>query len=219
MEALNVHLAVGHQPVLSSTTAMIVYIIPMSTDTTAPEVKELNPSARSAAGQGSNIPLGWKPTISEPVPVVRCVQIKRDGKRCGRWSLRGTTKCYKHNGNGGFKSVHERAAAVVESARLRLIDEADGAIDMIIELTQPGTAEAIRLKASTEILDRAGIRGGFEVDIAVEVDANPADVLRKRLTDLREGAAARDKMMSDVVEGEVVEDSEQLELFDMDEDA
>src|SRR5690606_17599570 len=36
--------------------------------------------------QGSNIPVGWKPTFDKPVPVVRCTAIKEDGKQCNRWS-------------------------------------------------------------------------------------------------------------------------------------
>lgn len=179
-------------------------------------------SSRTPEGQGSNIPLGWKPTPSEPIPVVRCVQIKKDGERCKQWSLRGYTKCKRHAGPGAMKdgNVAQYSKAVVEAGRLRLIDEADPAIDQLVALMQPGTAEAIRLKAATEVLDRAGIRGGFEVDVEVEVRESPAEALRKRLDELQKGADAVRKIRegSDIVDAELVEDDpEQPSLFELDE--
>jgi hypothetical protein len=176
---------------------------------------ELDPRGNSPADQGSPIPLGWKPTPAEPVPVVRCTQIKADGDRCNNWSLRGYHKCFVHSGRGGLKNVTKYAEAVVESARLRLIDESDGAVTQLVTLMQPGTAEQIRLKAATEILDRAGIRGGFEIDTTIEVTDNPADLIRKRLHELKEGAEAAQKIRDgyDVVDGEIIED--QPALFDL----
>lgn len=184
---------------------------------------EPNPSGNSALAQGSNVPLGWKPTPNAPVPVVRCTQIKKDGIRCGRWSLRGATKCYKHLGNGGaLKNVEEHRKAVVEAAKLRLIDNADMALDTLEALMQPGSGEAIRLKAATETLDRAGVRGGLEITVDGEVTVSSADEIRKRLAGLKEGADEVRKMRAameaeadaDIVDGEVIEDSEQLTLFD-----
>lgn len=187
---------------------------------------EAQPVARSAAEQGSNVPTGWKPTLSEPVPVVRCTQIKRDGERCKKWSLRGYHKCIKHAGPQALMpdgNVQKHREAVLEAARLRMLDDADECLDVLADLRQVGTAEAIRLKAATEILDRVGLRAGVDIDVHVDVTDSPTDELRKRLTGLKEGMLARQKMIdeahADVVEGEIIEDSEQLELFDMDEEA
>ena len=182
--------------------------------------------AKSAEAQGSNIPLGWKPTPSEPVPVMRCTQIKKDGVRCGRWSLRGYHKCPKHAGPGAKMSdgnVTKYREAIIEAAKLRLLDEVDPALEGLVSLAQPGTAEQIRLKAYTEILDRAGIRGGFELSVEGEITVSASDEIRKRLGELKSGAAEvrkmREEMLNniedgDVVDGELVEDSEQLSLFD-----
>jgi hypothetical protein len=51
-------------------------------------------------------------------------------------------------------------------------------------------SEPVRLKASTEILDRAGIRGGVEFDANVNVtDARPASsIIAERLARLSSGA-------------------------------
>lgn len=119
-------------------------------------------------------------------------------------------------------NVQKYAENVIEAARLRLIDCSDDAIDTINQLMQPGTGEAIRLKAATEVLDRAGIRGGFEVKVEGEIISSPADELQKRMDKLREGALAvqrmkdeRDAESADVVDAEIVEEEdEQLALFD-----
>lgn len=174
--------------------------------------------------QGSTIPLGWKPTMAAPVPVVRCTQIKRDGERCKKWSLRGYNKCIRHSGPQALMpegNVNKYREAVMEAGRLRLLDEVDPAIDGLVSLSQPGTSEGIRLKAYTELLDRAGFRGGFEVDVTVEQVQSPIDELKKRILELKKGAEARERMMSgdyddDIVEGEVVED--QLTLFELPEE-
>lgn len=178
---------------------------------------ELNPAGKTAEEQGSEIPLGWKPTATEPVPVVRCVQIKKDGLRCKNWSLRGYTKCRKHCGPQGLMkdgNVSKYAAAVIEAARLRLVDEADLALDTLIDLAQPGTSEGIRLKAATEVLDRAGIRGGFEVTVDQTVTVNSSELVSERLQKLAEGARAVERMRAEhdaeVVEGEIVDEQETL---------
>lgn len=186
---------------------------------------EPNPSGHSAAQQGSEYPLKWKPTAQKPVPVVRCVQIKKSGDRCKNWSIRGYTKCRKHAGPQYLMkdgNVQKYAESVVEAARLRLIDNTDLAVDVLEQLMQPGSSEGIRLKASTEVLDRAGIRGGFEVSVEADITSNPADLLQERLAKLAKGAAAVQQMRNataptnedaDIVDAEVIDDPGQETLF------
>lgn len=196
----------------------------------AEALPEPSKAPRSPAEQGSEVPLGWKPTPREPVPVVRCIQIKKDGNRCKAWSIRGYDKCFKHSGPGALMpngNVNKYAASVVEAARLRLVDSADMALDVIHDLySNPGTSEGIRLKAATEILDRAGIRGGYEVDVTVEERESPTVELKKRMLELKKGAEARQRMQDgtyddelDIVEGEIVSEDEPLfELEEEDDD-
>jgi hypothetical protein len=168
------------------------------------EESEQNPNATVPGAQGSIVPLGWTPTPSKPVPVVRCIVIKKDGTRCGRWSLRGHTKCksHLHGADMNFPHVRQYMDAVIEAARLRLVDSADDSITTLEFLRENASGEAIRLKAATEVLDRAGVRGGFEIDVEVEQKTNPAELLAKRLQTLRE----RHLESAGVVDAELVED-------------
>jgi hypothetical protein len=51
-------------------------------------------------------------------------------------------------------------------------------------------SEPVKLKAATEILDRAGIRGGVEIDAKVDVNIQPAAILiNERLMRLRPQAS------------------------------
>lgn len=190
----------------------------MSEDQQLPTGNAVDVHGKSAVQQNSNIPLGWKPTPAEPVPVVRCVTIKKNGERCKRWSLRGYNKCYRHSGSGNLPNVQKYCDNVIEAARLRLLDNADYAIDVLEELMQPGTSEGVRLKASTEVLDRAGVRGGFEVDTEVTVTVSAADTIAERLSKLRKGAEAsavrKQQMIEDeVIDADIVEDDGQETLF------
>jgi hypothetical protein len=186
------------------------------------------PVGKSPVQQGGEIPVGWKPTAAQPVPVTRCVQIKKDGTRCKAWSLRGYPKCRRHAGPGALMpdgNVNKYREAVIEAAKLRLLDMSEDALDTLVQLSQPGTGEAIRLKAATEVLDRAGIRGGFELDVSGEVTVSPVDEIRKRLTELKQGAEDVAKLQAelhpelnaDIVDGEIIDD-EQPTLFDLPED-
>ena len=190
------------------------------------EALELNPGGKTAEAQGSEIPLGWKPSRAAPIPVVRCTQIKADGIRCKRWSLRGYDKCIKHAGPGALMpegNVNKFTEAVIEAGRLRLVGDTDKAIDVLNDLMSTQSSEGIRLKAATEILDRAGVKGGFDVNVEVQVTENPADEINARLAKLAQGAATVKKMRAevqaqhasaehDVVEGEIIDD-EQETLF------
>lgn len=125
-----------------------------------------------------------------PAPLPhRCRQIKTDSIRCMLW------------GSGLFNDdglcrIHlrqtRRVSDDIARARAKLVQAAPYAVDVLEELMEEAESEPVRLKASTEILDRAGVRGGqdFTVDVTVE-DARPASqVVAERLTRLAAGAAA-----------------------------
>ena len=149
------------------------------------ENRSVNAGNNSAAEQGSNIPVGWKPTAAEPVPVIRCTKIKKDSERCKRWSLRGTNVCMAHGAQ--LPNVRDHAQAVVEAARMRIVGLADDAVDTLEELLEPGTQAQVRLKAATELLDRAGIKGAPDLAITVEHTMSAADTIAEKL----KGMAAR----------------------------
>jgi hypothetical protein len=118
----------------------------------------------------------------------RCRAIKDDGIRCMMWSsgrLKDDGYCRVHLG-----SIQRKPGEDVERARAKLTQAAPYAVDVLEELMENAESEPVRLKASTEILDRAGVRGGIEFDARLEVTdgRSPADIVAERLNRLAAGA-------------------------------
>jgi hypothetical protein len=77
-------------------------------------------------------------------------------------------------------------------------------------------SEPVALKAATEILDRAGVRGGVEIETTINVDLRPAaDVIQERLARLTSGALSESLRLSqqgtDIIDAEVVEEPKKKE--------
>lgn len=119
----------------------------------------------------------------------RCRAVKDDGIRCMLWSS-GRPKddgyCRVHLG-----SVQRKPGEDIERARMKLSQAAPYAVDVLEELMENASSEPIRLKASAEILDRAGVRGGVEFDANININdtRSPAQIVAERLTRLASGAA------------------------------
>jgi hypothetical protein len=137
----------------------------------------------------------------------RCSVTKSDGIRCMLWSS-GRLK------DGGLCRVHLRHARKpgedIERARRKLMQSAPYAVDVLEELMESATSEPVRLKASTEILDRAGVRGGMDIDVGVELkDArSPAQIVAERLARLSEGAMMVQEQFAIAPKQETEEDSD-----------
>jgi hypothetical protein len=117
----------------------------------------------------------------------RCRQIKDDGIRCMLWAS-GRPKddglCRIH-----LRSTKHKTSDDIERARAKLTQAAPYAVDMLEDLMENAESEPVKLKAATEILDRAGVRGGIEIDSTVNVDVRPAaSVIAERLERLAQGA-------------------------------
>jgi len=155
---------------------------------------------------------GGGPTSNRRAPAAlphRCRMMKEDGIRCMLWSS-GRIK------DDGLCRVHLRAVRKpgedVERARRKLMQAAPYAVDVLEQLMESATREDVKLKASTEILDRAGVRGGMELDVGVEVtNLRPAHmIVSERLQRLSEGAAAVANRFGSGPE-EIIEDAEVVE--------
>ena len=138
----------------------------------------------SSREQGSNIPVGFKPTARNPLPVVRCTAVirngERKGERCSRWSIRGATVCLVHGGT--IPNVKKAAEAKVEAARMRIIGDSELAVDTLFDLLKVGTADNVRLGAAKDILDRAGLKPGEKVDIDLTIgQEKPSEMIMKKL--------------------------------------
>lgn len=146
----------------------------------------------------------------------RCRMMKSDGLRCLLWSsgrIKDDGLCRVH-----LKTVR-KPGEDVERARRKLMQAAPYAVDKLEELMESAVNEQVALKASTEILDRAGVRGGTELDIGVDVtDRRPASqILSERLARLAAGAQSvlaaatnngEDGEAGEVIDAEVVEEEE-----------
>lgn len=119
----------------------------------------------------------------------RCRAIKDDGIRCMLWSS-GRPKddgyCRVHLG-----SIQRKPGEDIERARAKLTQAAPYAVDVLEDLMENASSEPIRLKASAEILDRAGVRGGVEFDANININdtRSPAQIVAERLSRLATGAA------------------------------
>lgn len=131
----------------------------------------------------------------------RCEAIKVNGQRCVNWHG-GTVKengyCRMHLSRTGTE------VNTVAKARNRMLSGAVAAVTRLETLMETATSEQVQLKASTELLDRVGIRGGVEVDQKVEIEVQPAALMiTERLRKL--GATPTEQ----IEDAEVVEQKEE----------
>lgn len=130
-------------------------------------------------------------------PPVRCRQIKSDGMRCLLWSANRVTDDQLCRVHLGTKASNVTGA--LAQARARAYQAAPTALAMLEQLMESAESEPVKLKAATEILDRAGIRGGVEIDATVDLNVQPAaDIIMQRLDRLRPKA-------QEIIEVEVLE--------------
>ena len=151
----------------------------------------------------------------------RCRHIKTDGIRCMLWAS-GRPKddglCRIH-----LRSVKSKTSDDIERARQKLTQAAPYAVDLLEDLMENAESEPVKLKAATEILDRAGVRGGIEIDSTVVLDARPAaSVIAERLDRLAQGAISTAARLAEaglhiepekeIIDAEIVKDGEKEDL-------
>jgi len=151
----------------------------------------------------------------QPAPMPhRCRIIKDDGIRCMLWGSgrpQDNGMCRIH-----LRSESKKSSDDIERARERLQQAAPHAVDQLENLMDSAESEPVKLKAATEILDRAGIRGGVELDANVTVEQRPAaEIIAERLERLQGGALSQAQSSldngADVVDAEIVEEEHSTE--------
>jgi hypothetical protein len=136
----------------------------------------------------------------------RCRAILSTGLRCQYWHggrviEDGLCRTHLTKNVNREAQAHEHARVRVKSATLAAVDK--------LERLLNAASEPVQLKAATEILDRAGIRGGTELDQKVTHEVIDAgDLLAKRLHRLEEEARKKDMQ---AIEAEIIEDAEVVE--------
>ena len=144
----------------------------------------------------------------------RCRQVKDDAIRCMLWSsgrIKDDGLCRVH-----LRHVKKNPSDDIERARKKLVQAAPYAVDVLEDLMNSAVSEPVRLKASTEILDRAGVRGGIELDGNINVtDARPAaEIISERLQRLASGAVNAAAVLSAAgiaIETNDVADAEEIQ--------
>ena len=142
----------------------------------------------------------------------RCSKIKSDGIRCMLWSsgrLKDDGLCRVH-----LKTIR-RPGADVERARIKIMQSASYAVDKLEELMENAVSEPVQLKAATELLDRAGVRGGTELDIGLDISGErPAHIIvAERLQRLAQGAAHTASNLAN--DGVKIIDAEVTDVYDI----
>jgi hypothetical protein len=146
-----------------------------------------------------------------PLPV-RCEVFRTDETRCWNWAgfPDKVRRCRSH---AGWKYAD---ATLANYARSQLLGMTPDVVDELERLAYQGDTDTVKLKAMTEILDRAGIRGGTEIDVHHDVEVTvSAEQITGKLDQLKQRtekraeleARARDTVVAEThetVEGEVV---------------
>jgi hypothetical protein len=132
----------------------------------------------------------WREQATEGVPELerrpfptRCTQLRTDNTRCWNWVGHPAklTVCKSHT-----DLTREAVTKTPAYARERVLELSIDAVDTLAYLMNFADGEAVRLKASTEVLDRAGVRGGTEIDMNVSVaQADPGEQLQQKLDALK----------------------------------
>lgn len=140
------------------------------------------------SAEGYVVPADFRPTPAVPVPAMRCTGIKDDGTQCKKFAVRGTgvksgrPVCMVHGAQ--LPNVRKAADAYVASVRMRLIQDAGLAADTLFDLMENSSADSVRLKAATEVLDRAGLKGAPDISVEVEHKVSPVEDIRNRLANI-----------------------------------
>jgi hypothetical protein len=137
----------------------------------------------------------------EPLPL-RCETIRDDETRCWNWATHPVRlpRCRYH---AGWEST-DGAARIY--ARQRILELSPDVVNQLEFLAYNGDTDTVKLRATTEILDRAGIRGGSELDVRTEVEVHvTAEQVTAKLDQLKERTVKRQELESRAtVAGEVV---------------
>jgi len=148
----------------------------------------------------------------------RCLRRKADGTRCWGWCI-GTSEmngmCRIHASKANGVALFGLNAQQV--ARNRAMSASPNMIEVLEEIAHTSTSDAARVAAANSLLDRAGVRGGIEVDNKLEVHVVPAgETVKERLEALAKGARDVEALKrrleegpeEDIVDAEVVEDGD-----------
>jgi len=134
----------------------------------------------------------------------RCNVMKGDGTRCWSWSDGSTDTlgmCRLHARQRG--KVNPLGMSNAQIARNRIQSALPAASEVLEELMHGAVSEQVRLAAVAQMMDRGGIRGGFEVDQKTEVVITEhANIVTDRLKKLADGHVEKAKILKQIAEAQ-----------------
>lgn len=135
--------------------------------------------------------VGGGGTADLPVPVVQCGYKDRRGTKCPHASMPGALRCREHGGDWLDPAIRQR---LLLSAYMQLVENSEVAVEALIWVAANGKREEARVMAAREILDRAGIRAGVDVNVNISGDEGNSSVndLKARLKRMGEGMDVAD---------------------------
>ena len=93
-------------------------------------------------------------TLDHPQWKQQCVRVRKNGERCLRYAIRGSTVCYSHGGAAPL--TREKARQRIEQARNSVLHLVDPALLRLEEMLY-SDRDGVSLRAALEILDRVGL--------------------------------------------------------------
>ncbi len=128
----------------------------------------------------------------------RCRFIKGNQIRCQLWHSGRVSDdglCRTHLGAKGS----DAGVGAVARARQRVAQIAPQMVDVMEEMALHATSEIVRQRAAEQILDRAGVRGGIEVEHKGEIEIKPAkEMLAERLKVLAANTEKQKEFEADI---------------------
>jgi len=148
----------------------------------------------------------YRPALSGPPS--RCRATTVSAHRCQNWAdgrIDSNGLCRMHISNH-HHSKNDPGIHTLAKARARILSATVGAVDELETLVTTATSEQVRLGAAKEILDRGGLRGGYEVSNETVVTVKPAaDIVAQRLSDMRDKQLKRLEAQQEAAEAKEVE--------------
>lgn len=111
--------------------------------------------------------------------------------------------------------IEEYAQRVHEFAAQRILGIAPDALNALEELINDQmTPPSVRVKATTDLLDRAGLRTPIKVEVSGEIGVAPSEILAERLANLAAGRAAIEAVLTPSDEDDLEDDIDDAEIID-----
>lgn len=121
----------------------------------------------------------WTPSPETPLAPVRCVTVESNGVRCEYEAIEGQNRCLKHGAST------TEAHKVIGAARKRLLGMTNTALETFDDVMKNSVNDSARIKAASEVLNRAGVKEDTNINIQVEDKTEARSAVLDRLAQMK----------------------------------